>query len=65
LIIENFKYEIDESNTIRIWDLNNPNENDAPFFLQPEHPDGTAWPSKTDAEQWAVNFINDLLKPAI
>lgn len=59
--IENFSYEIDDNNTVRVWDNDNPNDNGAPFFLQPHFPDGTAWTAE-QAEEWVVNFINNQLK---
>ena len=62
MIIDKYKYEIDENNAVRIWDLTNPNENDAPFFYQPDYPDGTAWENKSTAEQWAVDTINDWIQ---
>jgi hypothetical protein len=64
LIIDKYKYEIDENNAVRIWDLTNPNENDAPFFYQPDYPDGIAWENKEAAEKWVVDTINEWLKPA-
>ena len=36
-----YRFEIDTDNAIRIWDNENPNENDAPFMLQPDWPDVT------------------------
>ena len=63
LIIDKYKYEIDENNAVRIWDLTNPYENDAPFFYQPDYPDGTAWENKEAAEKWVVDIINEWLKP--
>ena len=62
--IKQYEYQIDENNAIRIWDLENVNENNAPFFYQPEHPDGIAWTSKDAAEQWVKEFIDYLLQPA-
>ena len=58
--IQNFKYEVDELNVVRIWNEDVPNEDNAPFILQPSFPDGTAWNAE-QAEEWAVNFINNLL----
>ena len=60
--ISHYEYEIDENNTVRIWDLDNPYENNAPFFYQPEHPDGVAWESRDAAEQWVTNFLDKLLE---
>lgn len=59
--IENFKYEVDELNTVRIWNEDIPNEDDAPFILQPSFPDGTEWTAE-QAEEWAINFINNILQ---
>ena len=52
-----YNVEIDETNTIRIFDTQNPNENGAPFFLQPHHEDGTPFTDRADAEAWAEAFI--------
>jgi hypothetical protein len=58
-----FRFEIDKKNAIRIWDDSNPNENDAPFFLQPTWPNGTEWASKGEAEEWALTFLESLENP--
>lgn len=63
LIIDKYKYEIDENNAVRIWDLTNPYENNAPFFYQPDYPDGTPWESREAAETWVIDVINEWLKP--
>jgi hypothetical protein len=65
VIIANYRYEIDENNAISIWDVENPNEFNKPFFFQPTWPDNTPWASKEEAEQWAVDKINELLKPLV
>jgi hypothetical protein len=64
-IIGRYKYEIDEQNAVRIWDIENVYEDNAPFFFQPDYPDGTPWESKEAAEEWTINIINDWLKPAV
>lgn len=56
--------EIDETNVIRIYDEQNPNENGAPFLLQPHHGDGTPFKDRADAEAWAADFIVYLEAPA-
>ncbi len=61
--IGRYIYEIDENNAVRMWDIECPNEEDKPFFYQPDHPDGTPWESTEAAENWTVNFINQLLTP--
>lgn len=61
--IDRYRYEIDENNAVRIWDDENPNENDAPFLYQPDLPDGTPWSSAEEADAWAKEFINSLLNP--
>lgn len=65
MIIGKYKYEIDENNAVRIWDLNNPNENNVPFFYQPDYPDGTPWEDKDAAEKWALETINNWLESGI
>ena len=58
-----YKYEIDESNAIRVWDNEIPNELGAPFLFQPHHPNGHDWENKEDAESWVVGYIEDLSRP--
>lgn len=58
ITIGNFKFTVDDDFSIRVWDLNNPNENDAPFFYQPNKPDWTPWESKEQATEWITNVIN-------
>lgn len=58
-----YKYEINDKNEIRIWDTENPNELNAPFFLQPDYPDGSPWANKLDATAWAELFIESLVNP--
>ena len=55
----NVRYEIDENENfaIRVWDLDNPNEDNAPFFYQPEWPLGMAWASYAEAETWVKALI--------
>jgi len=65
VIIGRYKYEINENNEIKIWDLENPNEFDAPFLHQPFNPAAGSWASKEEAEEWVTNKINELLNPVI
>lgn len=58
-----YRYEVDTNNAIRAWDDENPNENDAPFFFQPDYPNGEAWESAETATAWAELFINSLEDP--
>jgi len=62
-VIGRYKYEVNEVNEVFMWDLENPNEEDKPFFFQPQHPDGVAWENKEAAESWASEFILNLLNP--
>jgi hypothetical protein len=59
-----YRYEIDDQNIVRVWDDENPNETGAPFFLQPDHPDGRPWVSRAEAQAWVDAFIAMLLTPA-
>jgi hypothetical protein len=56
--IGKYTYEVDSNNILRAWDTENLNPDNAPFLYQPEHPDGTAWASAQEAEDWVVNLIN-------
>jgi hypothetical protein len=58
-----YKYEIDQENAVKIWDLENPNDLNAPFIFQPDWPDTTPWASKEEAEDWAQVFIESLENP--
>jgi len=58
-----YAFTVDNQKAIRIWDTENPNENDAPFMLQPDWPDLTAWASKAQAKNWAEVFIASLVDP--
>lgn len=62
--IGQFEYEIDDSNVIRAWDLENPNTdaNNAPFLLQDIQPNGQPWPDMETAKTWIENLIADLIK---
>jgi len=58
-----YRFEIDSSNAIRIWDNEVLNENDAPFMLQPDWPDFTTWADAAQATNWAEVFIASLVDP--
>jgi hypothetical protein len=64
-IIGKYKYEIDEQNAVRIWNIENPYEDNAPFFFQPNYPDATPWESREAAETWVTDIINEWLKSPI
>lgn len=64
-VIGRYKYEVNEVNEVFMWDLENPNEEDKPFFFQPHHPDGVKWENKEAAELWASEFIFNLLNPPV
>ena len=61
-----YKYEIDDQNTIRVWDLENPNEADAPFLLQPYNPEnGQVWNTKEEATAWIEALIEEWNQPVV
>jgi hypothetical protein len=62
-IMTRYRYEIDTKKAIRVWDNENPNENDAPFFYQPDWPNATPWATKAEAETWVQVFIESLENP--
>lgn len=49
-----YRYEIDESNTIRIWKSD---IEEAPVIIQESWPDLTPWANKEEAEAWANQWI--------
>ena len=55
-----YRYEIDESNVLRMWDDVNTNELGAPFRFQPIHPDGRPWANREEAEQYALSVIREI-----
>jgi hypothetical protein len=59
-----YRYEIDESNCVRIWDNENPNQGGEPFFYQPKRLDSTPWEDRAEAQAWVDAFIEHLLAPA-
>lgn len=50
-----FRYEIDETNTLRVWN----DEQAAPFLLQPTYPNGDEW-TVEQATAWAEVLITSL-----
>lgn len=53
-------YEINDALEIRIFSA----DQEAAFIYQPHKPDGSAWASSEEAEQWAVEFIEAYENPA-
>jgi hypothetical protein len=58
-----YRFEIDTDNAIRIWDNETPNDNDAPFMLQPDWPSVIPWADAAQATDWAEVFIASLVDP--
>jgi hypothetical protein len=56
-----YRFEIDDQNAVRFWDDENPTENGAPFFFQPDHPDARPWLDYDEALAWTTEFLNNLL----
>lgn len=52
--VSNYRYSVDGSNSVRIWDSNVSEE--IPIVLQPSNADGTDW-TREEAEAWAENWI--------
>jgi hypothetical protein len=57
-----YRYEVDENNTLRIWDLEQPNHDGSPIILQPDFPDATPW-TREQAEEWAEDWIEMMTNP--
>jgi len=60
-----YKYEIDDQNAVRVWDLENPNEENKPFLYQPNQSDGTAWESSEQAKNWIEALIEEWNQPVV
>lgn len=58
-----FRYEINDNLELRLWDLENPNEKNAPFLYQPHWPDGTEWADKSEVQAWVQVFIESRENP--
>jgi hypothetical protein len=56
-----YRYEIDAQKAVRVWDDENPNENGAPFFYQPDRPNGQPWLDRAEAQAWVEAFIAELV----
>jgi hypothetical protein len=54
-MLPNFTYQIEDNNTVKIYDGIN---DDGPLIIQPNHPDGSAFTAET-AQAWAEQFIID------
>lgn len=56
----NFKYEVDENNVVRLWDVDNPNEDNIPILIQPQKPTDEEWSNKKEAIDWIEGYLEDL-----
>lgn len=64
--LRNLKSEIDNNFVVRIWDLNNPNEDNSPFVLQDFDPISLEpFSSKDAAQSWLDKTIVELNQPPI
>jgi hypothetical protein len=61
--LSNYKVNILDNNTVEVFNLDNPNENGAPFLSQDVHPDGRAWESKEETQAWIDNMLIEWAKP--
>lgn len=60
IILNNFKYSIDENNIVRVWKVSD-SDITPPFLYQDTSPDGLEWKDSSEAEQFAVNIISNLI----
>ena len=61
--MKNYKVEVLDNNTVEVFNLDNLNENNAPFLRQDVHPDGRAWADKAEAQAWIDNLLIEWAKP--
>jgi hypothetical protein len=59
-----YTYTINADNVVSFFDAENPNENGAPFMLQPWHPNnaGAPW-TEEEATAWAEEALEHFLNP--
>ena len=59
--IGRIEYTVDSTPpyAIQAWDTENPNAGGEPFWHQPHDLTGAPWSSKTDAESFAVEWLNE------
>lgn len=58
---KNYRYEVDENNAVKIFDIDNPNENGAPFLFQPDYPNYDPFKNREDAIKWAEDKMAEML----
>jgi len=51
-----FTYTIDNDNAVRVFK----NGDDAPFWFQPDYPNGDKFDTKEEAEAWAVLAVESM-----
>lgn len=62
--MSNIRYEIDDSNVVRLWHLDNPLENNEPHLYQPIDPEtGNPFESRQRAEEWVNAVIEKINTP--
>lgn len=57
IMITNLRYEIEEDNTVKIWDTSVDPED--LVLIQPTWPHGQSWSSRQQAESWARLFVEN------
>jgi hypothetical protein len=55
-MLPNFTYQIEDNNTVKIYDGI---QNDGPLIIQPTYPNGDQFENKEAAETWAIEWIEN------
>lgn len=55
------RYKVTQKNEVLAW--NDELEQTEPFMYQPNYPDGTAFATKADAEEWAARWYAYFTNP--
>jgi len=51
-----FRYTVDNNNAVRVFK----DEDDVPFWFQPDYPNGDKFDTKEEAEAWAVLAVESM-----
>lgn len=61
--VENYVYEVDENNAVRIWDNNLVREGgNPPQIFQPDYPSGNPFEDAAAASAWAESYLAGVIE---
>jgi hypothetical protein len=61
--VQNYYYEVDENNAVRIWDSNVVRDGgNPPQIFQPDYPSGNPFEDAAAAAAWAEEYLNGVIE---